>query len=95
MAETLRGGGGEAGCRNQEGSNAPQNVRWAAGGKKHDQLDSLPPQNINRTRPTRGKFDSSRRAMTGDEFVTPVGAEGEEVTSQAQEDRDVADRAGG
>ena len=33
--------------------------------------------------------------MTGDEFVTPVGAVGEEVTSRAQEDRDVADRAGG
>ena len=94
VAETLRGGGGEFGYKNQEGSNAPQDVRWAVGVKMPGQVD-LTPQNINHTRTMLGKVDSSRRAMTGDEFVTPVGAEGEEVTSRAQEDRDVADRAGG
>ena len=94
-ADSLRRGGGEFGFENQGGSNAPQDVRWAVGFQGHGLTDPWTSQNIDRTRTTQGGIGISQRARTGDEFVTPVGAVGEEVTSRAQEDGDMADRAGG
>ena len=94
-ANSRRRGEEELGFENQGGSNAPQNVRWAMGNQGYGQDDPRATQNANHAHAAQVGAGSSQRARSGDEFVTHVGAVGGEGTSRAQEDGDVADRAGG